>query len=115
MLDIDDLLGVIQGQRWLSRNPAWGRTLGWDDEELRHQPPTSLEHPDDPPVFPRLAALRHGETTSEALTSAALDRIDALNNHLGAFVHVEREAALTSARDADQLIERAAELGNALR
>ncbi len=61
----DDLLGVIQGQRWLSRNPAWGRTLGWDDEELRHQPPTSLEHPDDPPVFPRLAALRHGEVLSD--------------------------------------------------
>ncbi|KTT40331.1 histidine kinase [Pseudomonas oryzihabitans] len=61
----DDLLGVIQGQRWLSRNPAWGRVLGWDDEELRHQPPTFLEHPEDPPVFPRLAALRHGEALSD--------------------------------------------------
>ena len=61
----DDLLGVIQGQRWLSRNPAWNRALGWDDEELRHQPPTGLEHPEDPPVFPRLAALRQGEALSD--------------------------------------------------
>uniref|UniRef100_UPI00258D342D PAS domain S-box protein n=1 Tax=uncultured Pseudomonas sp. TaxID=114707 RepID=UPI00258D342D len=61
----DDLLGVIQGQRWLSRNPAWGRALGWDDEELRHQPPTALEHPEDEPVFPRLAALRQGEVLSD--------------------------------------------------
>ena len=55
-----------------------------------------------PTLTETVAALRHGETTSEALTSAALDRIDALNEHLGAFVRVEREAALTSARDADQ-------------
>ncbi|MEH3021789.1 MAG: PAS domain S-box protein [Pseudomonas oryzihabitans] len=61
----DDLLGVIQGQRWLSRNPAWGRALGWDDEELRHQPPAALEHPEDTPVFPRLAALRQGEVLSD--------------------------------------------------
>lgn len=55
-----------------------------------------------PTLTETVAALRRGETTSEALTSAALDRIDALNKHIGAFVHVAHEAALASARDADR-------------
>ncbi|WHF24513.1 hypothetical protein QJS66_10325 [Kocuria rhizophila] len=36
-----------------------------------------------PTLTQTVAARRHGETTSEALTSADLDRIDALNQHLG--------------------------------
>lgn len=55
-----------------------------------------------PTLTETVAALRRGETTSEALTSDALDRIDALNGHLGAFVHVARDAALVSARAADE-------------
>ncbi|MDO4919183.1 amidase [Kocuria sp.] len=54
-----------------------------------------------PTLTGTVAALHAGEVTSEQLTLRALDRIDALNEHLGAFVHVAREDALTAARAAD--------------
>src|SRR5690625_7602800 len=47
------------------------------------------------------AALAAGETTSEDLTRAHLDRIRAVDTDLNAFLHVSEEEALTTARDVD--------------
>jgi aspartyl-tRNA(Asn)/glutamyl-tRNA(Gln) amidotransferase subunit A len=47
-------------------------------------------------------ALEQGETSSEALTEAALARIEALDGALNSFITVDREAALAGARAADQ-------------
>ena len=57
-----------------------------------------------PTLTDTLAALHTGETTSERLTARALERIDALNEHLGAFVHVDRDGALDRARAADRVL-----------
>src|SRR3954464_8116612 len=48
------------------------------------------------------AALAAGTLSSVELTSAVLDRIDAENARLNAFLTVEREAALTQAQAADE-------------
>jgi amidase len=47
------------------------------------------------------AALRRGELSSEIVTRAYLDRIEAVNPRLNAVVQVRREAALREARAAD--------------
>ena len=47
------------------------------------------------------AALGAGEVSSEELTRAHLDRIAAVDGDLGAFLHVDEEAALTSSREVD--------------
>jgi len=47
------------------------------------------------------AALAAGETTSEDLTRAHLDRIRAVDTDLNAFLHVSEDEALTTARDVD--------------
>src|SRR5699024_7548526 len=49
----------------------------------------------------RAAAPAAGETTSEDLTRAHLDRIRAVDTDLHAFLHVSEEEALTTARDVD--------------
>lgn len=51
----------------------------------------------------RIAA---GETTSRRVTEYFLDRVDALDADLNAFVHVDRPAALAQAESADQRIAR---------
>ncbi|MDC4233886.1 Asp-tRNA(Asn)/Glu-tRNA(Gln) amidotransferase subunit GatA [Actinomyces sp. B33] len=45
--------------------------------------------------------LASGEITSVELTGACLDRIDALNPRINAFLHVDREGALAAAADVD--------------
>ncbi|WP_010534910.1 Asp-tRNA(Asn)/Glu-tRNA(Gln) amidotransferase subunit GatA [Brachybacterium squillarum] len=47
------------------------------------------------------AALRAGEITSAELTAAHLDRIDAVDGDLNAFLHVSRDEALATAADVD--------------
>lgn len=47
-------------------------------------------------------ALRAGETSSEELTRAHLDRIDAVEGALNAFTHVDAEGALAAARRSDE-------------
>lgn len=59
-------------------------------DELRALPLTALA-----------AGLRGGELSSEAVTRAYLDRIDAVNPRLNAVVQLRREAALAEARQAD--------------
>ena len=56
----------------------------------------------DLPVSEAALALRNGSLTAEALAAAHLARIDERNEAIGAFVHLDADATLTSARIADQ-------------
>ena len=47
------------------------------------------------------AAIRNGETTSEELVQACLDRVDALEESVGAWEYLDPEHALEQARTAD--------------
>src|SRR6266850_7651551 len=55
------------------------------------------------PVRALAAALRRGEVSSEAVTRAYLDRIEAVNPKLNAVVQLRAEAALAEARAADRV------------
>ena len=57
------------------------------------------------------AAIRAGEVTSEEATTAYLDRIEAVDGDINAFLHVRRETALEQARDVDARLARGEELG----
>ena len=57
------------------------------------------------------AAIRAGECTSEELVQACLDRIDSLEDRLGAWAHLDPEHALQQARDADLYRRSGASLG----
>ncbi|QWW19128.1 Asp-tRNA(Asn)/Glu-tRNA(Gln) amidotransferase subunit GatA [Schaalia sp. 19OD2882] len=48
------------------------------------------------------AALRAGEITAVELTTACLDRIEALNPRVNAFLHIDREGALATAAEVDR-------------
>ena len=48
------------------------------------------------------AMLAGGEITSVELTTACLDRIEALNPRINAFLHVDREGALATAAEIDR-------------
>lgn len=48
------------------------------------------------------AAMQAGEVTSQEVTRACLDRIDAVDGEVHAFLHVDRDAALESARNVDE-------------
>ena len=54
---------------------------------------------------------RSGQTASEAVTSAYLERIEALDPRLGAYEHVARESALAQARALDGLLAAGTDLG----
>ncbi|MGI8794169.1 MAG: amidase [Acidimicrobiales bacterium] len=49
-------------------------------------------------------AVRNGEVSAEALTQHALERIEALNGQINAFVAVDAEAALEAAADIDERV-----------
>jgi amidase len=55
------------------------------------------------PVRALAAVLRHGEVSSEEVTRAFLDRIEAVNPKLNVVLHLRADAALTEARAADQV------------
>jgi aspartyl-tRNA(Asn)/glutamyl-tRNA(Gln) amidotransferase subunit A len=47
-------------------------------------------------------SLANGETTSQELTQAHLDRIESVDGHVKAFLHVDSEGALQQAKEVDQ-------------
>lgn len=57
------------------------------------------------------AAIRNGETTSEAVVTACLDRINAVNDRVNAVVTLVADAALDAARAADAAQARGESLG----
>ena len=57
------------------------------------------------------AAIAAGEVTSEQATTAYLDRIEAVDGDIGAFLHVGRASALAQARDVDARRAAGEELG----
>ena len=58
----------------------------------------------DKSVVELIAALRQGELSSEELTRACLERVQALDGELNSFITVTQEQALASARAADARI-----------
>lgn len=57
------------------------------------------------------AAMQSGEVTSVEVTSACLDRIEAVDDRVHAFLHVDRQAALDAARAIDEQRAAGATLG----
>lgn len=57
------------------------------------------------------AAMQAGEVSSVEVTQACLDRIDAVDGEVHAFLHVDRDAALASARVIDEQRASGAQLG----
>ena len=57
------------------------------------------------------AAMQAGDVTSAEVTQACLDRIDAVDGEVHAFLYVDREAALRTARDIDEQRTSGAALG----
>jgi len=55
-------------------------------------------------------AIRRGDLTAEAACTQALDRVRALDDTLGAFLHVAGERALDRARTLDRSTDRSAPL-----
>ncbi len=52
-------------------------------------------------IHETLSALARGECTSEDVTRRYIERIDALDKQIGAFLHLDRDQALADARTAD--------------
>ena len=71
--------------------------------------------PEDPLTESSIAqfglSLRKGEITCEEITRVYLDRIAALNPRLEAYVHVDREGALSVAAGLDRLLRGGTDLG----
>src|SRR5437667_7721693 len=64
-------------------------------------PPKGVTMLIDAPATDLLTRLRRREVTSSDLIRACLDRIEALNPTVHAFLHVDREGALRAAREWD--------------
>ena len=56
-------------------------------------------------------AIREGHTTSEELVSACLEQIEAHEEKIGAWAHLDPDLAMSQARDADQAREEGKALG----
>ena len=63
------------------------------------------------PATELLQHLTSGEVTSAELTRAWLDEIEAKDAHVGAYLHVDAEAALARARTIDQKRQAGESLG----
>ena len=72
-------------------------------------PPPDPLMPDGIEGFAR--RFRAGETTAEAVAGAYLERIEALDSHLGAYEHVAGDSALAQARSLDALLASGTDLG----
>ncbi|WP_100444583.1 Asp-tRNA(Asn)/Glu-tRNA(Gln) amidotransferase subunit GatA [Glycomyces xiaoerkulensis] len=57
------------------------------------------------------ADIREGRATSRSVTEAFLDRIDAVDGEVGAFLHVDRDGALATASEVDAALAAGEELG----
>ncbi len=75
---------------------------------MKAPPPDPLEDGGIPAFGERLRA---GATTAEAVTTAYLDRITALDGRLRAYEYVARETALATARSLDRLLAAGTDLG----
>lgn len=70
------------------------------------------EDPIDPAGIPEFGKrLRNGDVSARAAAKAYLDRIEALDPVLSAYVHVDGEAALRSAEAIDRLLAAGTDLG----
>ena len=58
-----------------------------------------------------LSRMEQGELTAVEITNACLDQIDAHNDQIGAFLHVNREAALEQAALVDEKRARSQPVG----
>lgn len=87
-------------------NKAQTRQIGAD---------TMARIPEDPFEKDGIAGfardLRAGRTSSEAVTLACLERIDALDGKIGAFQHVAAESAVRTAQAMDGLLRAGTDLG----
>lgn len=63
------------------------------------------------PAYELARLIRDGQTTSEAITQAHLDRIERLNPVLNVFLHVDADGALGVAREIDARIASGEKLG----
>lgn len=63
------------------------------------------------PAYELARLIRDGQTTSEAITQAHLDRIERLNPVLNVFLHVDADGALGTAREIDARIASGEKLG----
>ena len=63
------------------------------------------------PAFELASLVRRGELSAEELTAATLDRIEAAQTSLNAFITVCRAEAMAAARAADMAVKRGEALG----
>lgn len=114
-----DLLVVAQAVGGIleSTNPAWGRVLGWSDDDLMGRPFASFMHPEDADAIrARLAPLPVNATFDEECRMRTKDGVyriirwttdvrDGLLYCVGRDITANREAELASRRKQEDLIQ----------